>query len=86
MPSTFAPAQNSIISFAHIDVDIYQSVSDCCEFVWPRLAVGGTIVFDDYGFSTTRGACKAVDEYFHDKDAFPLFIPTGQALVYKAHE
>ena len=34
--------------FAHIDVDIERSILDCCEFVYPRLAPGGVMVFDDY--------------------------------------
>lgn len=55
------------ISFAHIDVDLYDSIVDCLSFCYPRMAKGGIIVFDDYGAPTCLGAKKAVDEFFEDK-------------------
>jgi heptosyltransferase-2 len=50
--------------FAHVDADLYQSVREACEFVYPRIAKGGIILFDDYGASTCPGAKRAVDEFF----------------------
>ena len=81
IPDTFTPMQSSAIAFAHIDVDIYRSVTDCCAFIYPRLVSGGTMVFDDYGFPTCPGARQAVDEFFHDKAETPLVLQTGQAIV-----
>jgi hypothetical protein len=51
IPNTFAGLEDSAISFVHVDVDIYQAVMDCCRFAFPRLVIGGIIVFDDYGYS-----------------------------------
>jgi O-methyltransferase len=85
IPDTFKGLETSAIAFAHIDVDIYKSILDCLAFIWPRLSVGGFIVFDDYGFPTCPGARTAVDEFFSAKSCFPLCLPTGQALVFK-HE
>ena len=82
MPDTF-DGLNEKISFVHIDVDIYQSVLDCCEYIWPFLSVGGVMLFDDYGFSMTIGARQAVDEFFSDKLAFPICLNTVQAFVIK---
>ena len=48
--------------FCHIDVDVYRSGRDVLEWVWPRLAVGGVVVFDDFGFSSTRGIATLVHE------------------------
>lgn len=84
IPDTFKGMEGAKISFVHIDVDIYQSIIDCLDFVWPRLAVGGFIVFDDYGFPTCPGARSAVDEFFTGKSAVPLCLPTGQAVVFKS--
>lgn len=50
-------------SLAHIDVDIYQSYIDCINFIYPRMEVGGIMVFDDYNEKTCLGAKKAVDEF-----------------------
>jgi O-methyltransferase len=83
IPDTFKGLETATIAFAHIDVDIYKSISDCLEFIWPRLSVGGFIVFDDYGFPSCPGARAAVDEFFAGKDFFPLCLHTGQALVFK---
>lgn len=84
MPATFVGLEDSRIAFAHIDVDIRQSVLDCCAFIYPRLSPGGIMVFDDYGFPSCPGARAAVDEFFSDKPQVPLVLPTGQALVFKA--
>ena len=84
IPETFTEFHSDRITFAHIDVDIYKSVSDCCEFIYPRLVPGGFLIFDDYGFPTCPGARKAVDQFFNEKPEFPVVLPTGQALVVKA--
>jgi O-methyltransferase len=84
IPDTFNGLENQLISFAHIDVDIYDSVINSCEFIYPRLVKGGFMVFDDYGFPTCPGARKAVDKYFGDKNVMPLVLHTGQAVVFKS--
>ncbi len=83
IPQTFKGKDADVISLAHIDVDIYQSVLDCCEFIYPRLLTGGIMVFDDYGFPTCPGARKAVDEFFENKPEIPIVIPSGQAIIFK---
>lgn len=68
----------------HIDVDLYQSVKDCCDFFYPRLNPGGALLLDDYGFETTPGAKIAVDEFFEDKtDCVKRALKTKQFLVWK---
>src|SRR5579862_3114087 len=84
IPDTFAGLEANQIALAHIDVDTYHSVLDSLAFVWPRLSVGGVIVFDDYGFPTCRGARKAVDEFFASDNHRPLCLATGQAIVFKS--
>jgi O-methyltransferase len=84
VPSTFAGLEKEQIAFAHIDVDIYRSILDSCDFVYPRLARGGFMIFDDYGFPTCPGARQAVDEFFAEKPECPLVLPTGQAVVFKS--
>jgi O-methyltransferase len=84
IPQSFDGLEDSQICFAHIDLDIYRSILDALEFIWPRLAVGGVLVFDDYGFPTCPGAKSAVDEFFDGTDAIPICLPTGQAIVFKS--
>lgn len=84
IPETFAGLESARIALAHIDVDIYRSIIDCLDFIWPRLSVGGLLVFDDYGFASCPGARAAVDEFFLAKACVPLCLPTGQAVVFKS--
>lgn len=81
IPKTFDGLEGEDIAFAHIDVDIYRSVADCCAFVYPRLSPCGVMVFDDYGFPGCPGARQAVDEFLADKPESLLVLPTGQAVV-----
>ncbi len=67
--------------FVHVDADMYRSVLDSCAFFYPRLAQGGMILFDDYGFASCPGVRKAADDFFADKRHKPIYLPTGQALV-----
>lgn len=83
IPETFAGSGIEQIAFAHVDVDLYQSTIDCCEFIWPRLTLGGFMVFDDYGTISCPGQRLAVDEFFKGEQAVPLLLPNGQALVFK---
>lgn len=83
IPDTFSGLESKKIAFAHLDVDIYRSILDCLEFIWPRLSFGAFVIFDDYGFPSCPGARRAVDEFFRAKTCFPLCLPTGQAVVFK---
>ena len=49
--------------FVHIDVDVYRSAKDVLAFAWPRIPVGGVVVFDDYGVPNCNGITVVVDEY-----------------------
>jgi O-methyltransferase len=71
------------IAMVHIDLDIYRSIKDGLEFIWPRLSRGGFAVFDDYGFHSCPGARAAVDEFFQSRQCVPVCLPTGQAVVFK---
>jgi O-methyltransferase len=51
------------IAFAHIDCDLFLSTQKSLNLVYPRLAHGGTIVIDDYGWSVTPGVKAAVDKF-----------------------
>ena len=72
-----------IISFGHIDVDLYSSTKVSLEKVYDRLCEGGLIIVDDYGFRTTKGARKAVKEFLHNRKIIGVELNTGQFLIQK---
>jgi O-methyltransferase len=86
IPDSFAGLPIEKIAWAHIDVDIYQSVRDCIDYIYPRLVPGGIMVFDDYGFPSCPGARRAVDEAFASLPEIPLCLLTAQCLVIKIGE
>jgi O-methyltransferase len=80
-PETAASVQDLRFSFVHVDVDMYLSALDCCEFFHDRLVPGGVMIFDDYGFITTEGLRKAVDQFYQGSSTRPLYSATGQCFV-----
>jgi O-methyltransferase len=84
IPATFTGLKVEKVCWAHIDVDIYQTVRDCISFIYPRLSTGGFMIIDDYGFPSCPGARKAVDESFANSAEVPICLPTGQCLVVKS--
>jgi len=58
------PGYKGHIALLHVDVDLYQSYSDCLTNLWPHVEGGGIVAFDEYGKDDTwPGARRAVDEF-----------------------
>lgn len=83
IPDSFAGLESTKIVFCHADLDMYRSIKTCCDFVWPRLVVGGAIVFDDYAVPSCLGARIATDEFFADKRALLVHGANGEAVAIK---
>lgn len=63
-PGLFAPGMGSEIeriAVLRLDGDLYESTRICLEALYPKLAVGGWLIVDDFALSGARAAC---DEYF----------------------
>jgi O-methyltransferase len=69
--------------FCHIDVDVYESASQTFDWVWPRLVLGGLVVFDDYGFYSCGGVTRLVDRMIGEPDRLVVYNVNGHALVIK---
>ena len=65
------PAEVSVL---RLDTDWYESTRVELEVLFPRLALGGCLIIDDYGFWS--GSKKAVDEYFSAQKSKPLLQVT----------
>jgi O-methyltransferase len=64
----WAPDQCALI---RLDTDLYESTKHELQCLYPRLAVGGILIIDDYG--SHEGVKKAVDD-FNKTLAQPLFL------------
>ena len=67
----------------HIDVDVYQSARDVLEWVWPKLVVGGIVVYDDYGFVGCDGIVTHVEEQSGLEDRIVLRNLNGHTVLVK---
>ena len=83
-PATAKGLEQETFSLAHCDMDIHSSVLDFCRFFYPRLVRGGVMVFDDYGYQSCPGAKAAVREFCTEQSIFEIYLPTGQAIVWKS--
>lgn len=68
------------IALLRLDTDWYESTLHELTNLYPKLAVGGILMIDDYG--DWQGCKKAVDEYFCKQQVFLNRIDaTGRLLV-----
>lgn len=61
------PKNISKISFAHLDVDTYESYKTCINNIWPVLSKGGIIALDEYSDIWWPGCRMAVDEFLLER-------------------
>lgn len=80
---TSAGLADTRFRFCHIDVDVYQSAKDVADWIWPRLSVGGVIVYDDYGIAPTAGVTRFVDEQQGLPDRLTIYNLNGHAVTVK---
>jgi O-methyltransferase len=83
IPERFPEVEDVTFALVHIDVDLYQPTLDSISFFYPRVELGGLMVFDDYGSEYCPGARRAVDEFMADKTERVVLLTTGQALLQK---
>lgn len=69
------PAQ---ISLLRLDVDWYEPTKIGLETLYPKLAHGGVLILDDYGY--WRGSRKATDDYFASLGVNPAFEPIDEGV------
>jgi len=84
IPVTFSGFEAAQVGVTNIDVDQYDSVKACLEFIYPRMEKGGYIILDDYNCPDCPGAKLATDEFMvgkperlvKDGDCQPYLIKT----------
>ena len=75
--------EQSRLKLCHIDVDVYESARDTFDWAWPRLGVGGLVVFDDYGFYSCSGVTRFVNQMIGKSDRLVMYNNNGHAVVVK---
>lgn len=82
---TIPAAAPDHIALLRLDTDWYASTRHELQHLWPRLAVGGVLIVDDYGHFS--GARDAVDEYFATRPVLLQRIDyTGRLIIKTRHD
>jgi len=83
VPDTLGHLESNTVSYAHIDMNVAHPECEALKHVWPKLTVGGVIVFDDYGWNGHREQRLALDLLAQQYGEAILELPTGQGLLVK---
>ena len=75
---TLPATRPDIVSLLRLDTDLYSSTYHELVHLYPRLAVGGILIIDDYG--AFQGARIATDRYIAE-NRLPLFLSRIDAAV-----
>jgi O-methyltransferase len=75
--------ENRTFRLCHIDVDVHESARASFDWIWPRLAPGGIVVFDDYGSYSCAGVTRLVNAMCDEPDRLVLYNINGHAIVIK---
>ena len=76
------PDPPDTIFYLHIDLNSAKPTESALEFFYPRLVVGGVILFDDYGWGAYEDTKNTIENFFKDKPGLLMKIPTGQAIYF----
>lgn len=80
--------QDRTFRLVHIDVDVYESARDTLEWAWPRLSVGGVVIWDDYGAFECEGVATLGRELFASNISAGRLVHNvnGHLLLFKLAE
>lgn len=70
------------LSLVHIDLNFAEPTLACLETLYPRLAKGGVVLFDDYGWSPHEQTRQALLDFISSNGTF-FMLPSGQAVLLK---
>ncbi len=76
------PDAPSSVHYMHIDINSAIPTKMALEFFWQRLAGGGVILFDDYGWRGYEEMKDLIDAFLADKPGILQKLPTGQAIYF----
>jgi O-methyltransferase len=71
------------IAFMHIDMNSAAPEVGALELLFERVSLGGTVIFDDYGWFLHKKQKDAEDRFMKERGQEILELPTGQGLLIK---
>ena len=84
IPESFATlALPESVAWLHVDFNAALPTQAALDTFYDRLAPGGVMLFDDYGWQDQQPTKAVVDAFAASRRGLLLPVPTGQALFFK---
>jgi predicted O-methyltransferase YrrM len=83
VPDVLSHVSPERVAFLHIDMNNQLAEAGAIAHFWPRLATGGMVIFDDYGWTGYQDQKAAADHFATRQGLSVLELPTGQGLLIK---
>jgi O-methyltransferase len=83
VPGTLDQVKTDRICYLSIDMNVVEPEIAAANYFWDKLVSGGVMILDDYGFPAHIAQKKAFDVFATEKAVSILYIPTGQAIIFK---
>jgi hypothetical protein len=84
VPETLAAmAESKALAYVSIDMNVAAAEMAAIDLLWPRVARGGMVLLDDYGWAAHVNQKKAWDAWAERHAIMILALPTGQGLIVK---
>jgi hypothetical protein len=83
VPDVLATVAPERIAFLHVDMNNADAERGALEVLFGRLATGGIVLFDDYGWTGYRDQKAAADDFAAGHGLAVLELPTGQGMLLK---
>lgn len=83
VPEVLHDASPERIAFLHVDMNNPDAERGALELLYDRVATGGMIVFDDYGWTGYQDQKRMADGFARSRGLGVLELPTGQGLMIK---
>ncbi|MBI4665107.1 MAG: class I SAM-dependent methyltransferase [Nitrospinae bacterium] len=84
VPATLPQAATDRVAYLSIDMNCVEPEVAALEHFWPKLASGGIVVLDDYGWPGHQAQKEAHDQFARSVGTSVLCLPTGQGIILKA--
>lgn len=83
VPNTLLECTSSEICYLSIDMNVSAPEIAALNYFWDKIVSHGVIILDDYGFPGHEEQKNAFDKFAAEKEVPLLYIPTGQAIIFK---
>jgi hypothetical protein len=83
VPDTLPQCDTKQICYLSIDMNVVEPEIAAANYFWDKIVSGGVMILDDYGFPKHKLQKIAFDKFVKEKGVNLIYIPTGQAIVFK---